>query len=120
MSSLPMFCAATESRSRKSGRYESCTRVEALTPYENRFRCVYSKELRKPSPVDAPGRTSMITRATHKSGEPIYVDMSFAMVTDAGGKLLGSAAIARDATKRFNDQKALRKQLAELTAKPAG
>lgn len=67
-----------------------------------------------------PGRTSMITRANHKSGESIYVDMSFAMVKDASGNMLGSAAVARDATKRFNDEKALRKQLAELTAKSAG
>ena len=67
-----------------------------------------------------PGRTSMITRSLHKSAEFIYVDMSFEMVKDAQGQMLGSMAVARDATKRFNDEKALRKQLAELTAKPAG
>lgn len=67
-----------------------------------------------------PGRTSMITRSLHKSGESIYVDMSFAMIRDTSGKMVGSAAIARDATKRFQDEKDLRKQLAELTAKPAG
>lgn len=67
-----------------------------------------------------PGRTSMITRSLHKSTEFIYVDMSFEMVKDEQGRMLGSMAVARDATKRFNDEKALRKQLAELTAKPAG
>ncbi len=67
-----------------------------------------------------PGRTSMITRSLHKSAEFIYVDMSFEMVKDAQGQMLGSMAVARDATKRFNDEKALRKQLAELTARPAG
>jgi PAS domain S-box-containing protein len=67
-----------------------------------------------------PGRTSAITRAIHKSGEPFYVDMSFAMVKDHSGKLIGSMAIARDATKRFQDEKDLRRQVAELTAKPAG
>ena len=67
-----------------------------------------------------PGRTSMITRSLHKSAEFIYVDMSFEMVRDEAGKMLGSMAVARDATKRFNDEKALRQQLAELTApKPA-
>jgi PAS domain S-box-containing protein len=66
-----------------------------------------------------PGRTSMITRSLHKSGEQIYVDMSFAMVKDQAGKMLGSMAIARDATKRFTEEKNLRKQLAELTPKPA-
>ncbi len=67
-----------------------------------------------------PGRTSMITRSLHKSAEFIYVDMSFEMVKDEQGQMLGSMAVARDATKRFNDEKALRKQLAELTARPAG
>lgn len=67
-----------------------------------------------------PGRTSMITRSLHKTEEFIYIDMSFEMVRDAQGQMLGSLAVARDATKRFNDEKALRKQLAELTApKPA-
>jgi PAS domain S-box-containing protein len=67
-----------------------------------------------------PGRTSMITRSLHKSEEFIYVDMSFEMVRDEAGQMIGSLAVARDATKRFNDDKALRKQLADLTAKPAG
>jgi PAS domain S-box-containing protein len=66
-----------------------------------------------------PGRTSMITRSLHKSGDSIYVDMSFEMVKDAQGKMLGSMAVARDATARFTEEKALRKQLAELSAKPA-
>jgi PAS domain S-box-containing protein len=67
-----------------------------------------------------PGRTSMITRSLHKTEEFIYIDMSFEMVRDAQGQMLGSLAVARDATKRFNEEKALRKQLADLTApKPA-
>lgn len=66
-----------------------------------------------------PGRTSMITRSLHKSGEQIYVDMSFAMVKDESGKMLGSMAVARDATKRFLEEKSMRKQLAELAPKSA-
>ena len=65
-----------------------------------------------------PGRTSMITRSLHKSGEFIYVDMSFEMVRDDAGQMLGSMAVARDATARFHEEKNLRKQVAELTAKP--
>lgn len=63
-----------------------------------------------------PGRTAMITRSLHKTKEFIYVDMSFEMVRDERGQMIGSLAVARDATKRFNDEKALRKQLTELTA----
>lgn len=65
-----------------------------------------------------PGRTSMITRSLHKSGESIYIDMSFAMVKDIHGRMTGSLAVARDATKRFEELKNLRRQLAELSAKP--
>ena len=62
----------------------------------------------------------MITRSLHKTEEFIYIDMSFEMVRDDQGQMLGSLAVARDATKRFNEEKALRKQLAELTTpKPA-
>ncbi len=68
-----------------------------------------------------PGRTSMITRSLHKTEESIYIDMSFEMVRNEAGEMLGSLAVVRDATKRFTEEKALRKQLAELTApKPAG
>ena len=66
-----------------------------------------------------PGRTSMITRSLHKNGEQIYVDMSFAMVKNQAGQMLGSMAVAREATKRFLEEKNMRRQLAELTPKPA-
>lgn len=64
-----------------------------------------------------PGRTSLITRSLHKSGEPIYVDMSFSLVKNQAGQVLGALAVARDATARFLKEKELRRELAELTAK---
>lgn len=48
------------------------------------------------------------TRGVHQSGRKLYVDMSFAIVTDGRGAALGSVAMARDATERY---------LAELTAR---
>lgn len=65
-----------------------------------------------------PGRRSAITRALHKSGEQIYVDMSFAMVKNQAGKMIGSMAVARDATARYLEEKNIRRQLADLTPKP--
>lgn len=50
------------------------------------------------------------TRGVHQSGRKLYVDMSFAIVTDGHGKALGSVAMARDATGRY---------LAELAARKA-
>jgi PAS domain S-box-containing protein len=44
------------------------------------------------------GRPSL-TRAVHKSGRKLYVEMSFAIVRDdADDKLLGAVAMARDVT----------------------
>lgn len=66
-----------------------------------------------------PGRGSRITRALHKSGEQLYVDMSFAMVKSQSQELLGSMAVARDATARFLEEKKLRQQAAAMAAKPS-
>lgn len=41
-----------------------------------------------------------VTRATHQSGQPLYVEMSFAVVNDADGAALGAVAIARDAAEK--------------------
>ena len=60
------------------------------------------------------GRRSSITRALTRGGEAIYVDMSFAVVADADGKTIGSVAVARDATQRYREERALREELAAL------
>jgi PAS domain S-box-containing protein len=49
-----------------------------------------------------------VTRAQPKSGEALYVEMSFALVLDAGGKAQGSVAMARDVTERVQREKAAR------------
>jgi PAS domain S-box-containing protein len=41
-----------------------------------------------------------LTRATHKDGRKLYIEMTFALVKDAGGAVLGSVAMARDVTER--------------------
>jgi PAS domain S-box-containing protein len=63
------------------------------------------------------GGRSVITRALHKSRQPLYVDMSFALVKDQAGKTTGSMAVARNATERYLEEKNLRRQLAALTPK---
>jgi PAS domain S-box-containing protein len=71
------------------------------------------------------GRDSMTTRSMHRDGSDLYVDLSFALVRDEAGEVLGSVAVARDITTRFRADKASRKRLAELEAQvealsPAG
>lgn len=46
-----------------------------------------------------------VTRAEHKSGRKLYVEMSFAVVTDDTGTALGSVAVARDVTERVGQEK---------------
>ncbi len=40
------------------------------------------------------------TRGTHQDGRRLYVDMSFGVVKDDAGRVLGSVAMARDVTPR--------------------
>lgn len=47
-----------------------------------------------------------LTRAEHKSGARLYVEMSFSLVSDELGNILGSVAMARDATDQVQYQKA--------------
>jgi len=61
----------------------------------------------------ASGRTRLhgrptVTRATHQSEATLYVEMSFALVFDTAGKVIGSVAVARDATDRVLREKAAR------------
>ena len=46
-----------------------------------------------------------LTRAQHKSGSKLYVEMSFALVADAAGAVLGSVAMVRDVTERMERER---------------
>jgi PAS domain S-box-containing protein len=56
----------------------------------------------------------LTTRSIRKDGTTIYVDMSFDMIRDAAGNILGALAIARDCTERFNAERAQRVKVSEL------
>jgi PAS domain S-box-containing protein len=43
----------------------------------------------------------LTTRSIHKSGNRLYVDLSFSMVRDCAGVVLGALAIGRDCTARY-------------------
>jgi PAS domain S-box-containing protein len=47
-----------------------------------------------------------VTRATHKSGSKLYVEMTFALVKgDIEGPAIGAVAVARDVTERVEQQR---------------
>lgn len=52
-----------------------------------------------------------LTRAQHKSGRRLYVEMTFAIVKDdAGNQVLGAVAMARDVTDRVERERAARRR----------
>lgn len=46
------------------------------------------------------GRKVLTTRSVHRSGEKLYVDLSFAIVLDEAGEATGAVAVARAAAPR--------------------
>ncbi len=54
------------------------------------------------------GRATM-TRGLHKSGQKLYLEMSFALVSAADGSAVGSVAVARDVTEKVEREKAAAK-----------
>lgn len=51
-----------------------------------------------------------LTRALHKAGHKIYVEMTFALVKNDVGEVQGSVSMARDVTERIEREKAARQQ----------
>ena len=58
--------------------------------------------------------------AQHKDGSRLFSDFSIAMVKDDDGRMLGVAAIMRDATAQKAAEKTLKERIKELEAKQAG
>ena len=49
-----------------------------------------------------------LTRAAHKDGRRLYIEMTFALVKGAGGEVEGSVAMARDVTERVERERTAR------------
>lgn len=59
---------------------------------------------------------SLPTRALRANGSQCYVELSFSIVKDASGAVVGAMAQARDITERFERDRQLRRRLKELEA----
>ena len=62
----------------------------------------------------------LTTRAVHKDGRTIYVDLSFGLVKDPAGQVLGAFAVGRDCTERYLTERAAKQRLQELEARTPG
>jgi PAS domain S-box-containing protein len=61
----------------------------------------------------------LTTRSVHKSGAKLYVDLSFGLVKDSDGFVLGAFAVGRDCTQRYLAERETKVRLDELEAKVA-
>jgi PAS domain S-box-containing protein len=57
--------------------------------------------------------------AVNKEGAPMSIAFTVALLLGADGKVAAIASVIRDETSRFNEERALKKRLAELEAKVA-
>jgi PAS domain S-box-containing protein len=55
------------------------------------------------------------TRALCKSGQRLYVEMSFALVRGSAEMIVGSVAVARDATLRFEEERSRRERATRVS-----
>lgn len=56
------------------------------------------------------------TKALRASGDTFYVELSFAIIRDEGGEVIGALAHARDISERFEQDRAARRKLRDLEA----
>jgi PAS domain S-box-containing protein len=62
------------------------------------------------------GTTLLKVPATHKDGRTLSIAFTVGMLFDEAGKVSGVAAVIRDETARFNEDRELRKKLAAFEA----
>lgn len=62
----------------------------------------------------------LTTRAVHKNGSKLYVDLSFGLVKDDNGFVLGAFAVGRDCTARYLADGAMKARVQELEAQLDG
>ena len=58
--------------------------------------------------------------AVHKDGHPLSIAFTVALLRESDGKVSGIAAVIRDETARFAEERALRKSLTDAQAQLAG
>jgi PAS domain S-box-containing protein len=57
---------------------------------------------------------AMTTRSMHKDSRKLFVDLSFALIRDEAGAVIGALAVGRDATARYEEHRSLVQRVAEL------
>jgi PAS domain S-box-containing protein len=63
------------------------------------------------------GRELLSVPAIHKNGSRLSIEFRLTLLKDEKGKLLGAAAIMRDVSERWQQERALKERLSTLEAR---
>jgi PAS domain S-box-containing protein len=88
--------------------------LDLIIPERLRGRHNEGYEKTVASGVTRYGTTLLRVPALHKDGRTLSIAFTVALLSGAQGQVEGVAAVIRDETQRFNDDKALRQRLAAL------
>lgn len=91
--------------------------LDLITPERHRKRHWEGYEKSMATGTTKYGADLLKVPALHKDGRQLSIAFTVGMVKDDEGRVTGVAAVIRDETARWADEKALRKRVAELEAK---
>jgi PAS domain S-box-containing protein len=92
--------------------------LDLITPERQRQRHWDGYHKTMQTGVTRYGAETLRVPAIHKDGHALSIAFTVALLHGPDGAVTGIAAIIRDETKRWNDERQLRKRLAELEARP--
>jgi PAS domain S-box-containing protein len=93
--------------------------LDLITPERLRKRHWEGYDKTMASGITKYGHDVLRVPAVNKRGESLSIAFSVALLHGADGKVSAIAAVIRDETARFNDDRALRKRLADVEAQLA-
>lgn len=93
--------------------------LDLITPERHRKRhwAGYDNTMR--TGITRYGSDLLRVPALHKEGKPLSIAFTVGLIFDADNKVTGITAVIRDETRRWNDEKEMRRRLAELEAAAA-
>lgn len=94
--------------------------LDLITPERHRARHWHGYAKTMKSGVTRYGTELLRVPALHKDGRALSIAFTVGLLFDDGGSVTGIAAVIRDETSRWNEERQLRRRLAELEAEQTG
>jgi PAS domain S-box-containing protein len=92
--------------------------LELITPERLRHRHNVGFDKSMQTGTTRYGNDLLRVPAIHKEGKPLSIAFTIAMIFDDGGQLSGVAAVIRDETLRFQEERELKRKLAAYESAP--